>query len=131
MLFKAIALCFLRCQICKFEGHGHGTARSGSTATSTTIRRFKVSQEVVVVRNDLLILPTTQNSTHRKRKRVTKKKDGTDHCPAACFTLSKEEIKQFIQCLLGGNKLFTIVDDKFNALKNEISKESGNRFGCK
>ena len=43
----------------------------------------------------------TQNSTHHKRKRVTKKKAGTDHCPAACFTLSKEEIKQFIQCLLG------------------------------
>ena len=29
-----------------------------------------------------------------------------------------------------GNKLFTIIDDKFNALKNEISKESGNRFEC-
>src|SRR3954468_3144140 len=43
----------------------------------------------------------TQNSTHRMRKRVTKKKASTDHCPAACFTLSKEEIKQFIQCLLG------------------------------
>ncbi len=27
-----------------------------------------------------------------------------------------------------GNKLFTIIDDKFNALKTEISKESGNRF---
>ena len=27
-----------------------------------------------------------------------------------------------------GNKLFNIIDDKFNALKNEISKESGNRF---
>src|SRR3954465_8789542 len=34
-------------------------------------------------------------------KRVTKKKAGTNHCPAACFTLSEEEIKQFIQCLLG------------------------------
>src|SRR3954462_10779573 len=43
----------------------------------------------------------TQNSTHRKRKRVTKKKAGTNHCPMACFTLSEEEIKQFIQCLLG------------------------------
>ena len=29
-----------------------------------------------------------------------------------------------------GNKLLTIIDDKFNALKNEISKESGNRFEC-
>ena len=29
-----------------------------------------------------------------------------------------------------GNKLFSIIDDKFNALKNEISKESGNRFEC-
>ena len=37
----------------------------------------------------------TQNS-HRKRKRVIKKKTGIDHCPAACFTLSQEEIKQFI-----------------------------------
>src|SRR3954470_17737581 len=43
----------------------------------------------------------TQNSTHRKRKRVTKKKAGTDHCPPVCFTLSEEEIKQFIECLLG------------------------------
>ena len=43
----------------------------------------------------------TQNSTHRKRKGVTKKKAGTDHCPTACFTQSEEEIKQFIQCLLG------------------------------
>src|SRR3954462_14076589 len=45
----------------------------------------------------------TQNSTHRKRKRVTKKKEIKQfiQCPAACFTLSKEEIKQFIQCLLG------------------------------
>src|SRR3954467_897904 len=25
----------------------------------------------------------------------------TDHCTAVCFTLSEEEIKQFIQCLLG------------------------------
>src|SRR4051812_5443016 len=41
-----------------------------------------------------------QNS-HRKLKRVTKKKAGTDHCPAACFTMSMEEIKSFIQCLLG------------------------------
>ena len=33
---------------------------------------------------------------------MTKKKAGTDHCPASCFfTLSEEEIKQFIQCLLG------------------------------
>ena len=29
-----------------------------------------------------------------------------------------------------GNKLISIIDDKFNALKNEISKESGNRFEC-
>ena len=29
-----------------------------------------------------------------------------------------------------GNKLFSIIDDKFNALKNEISKESGNRYEC-
>ena len=29
-----------------------------------------------------------------------------------------------------GNKLLSIIDDKFNALKNEISKESGNRFEC-
>ena len=29
-----------------------------------------------------------------------------------------------------GNKLFNIIDDKFNAFKNEISKESGNRFEC-
>ena len=29
-----------------------------------------------------------------------------------------------------GNKLINIIDDKFNALKTEISKESGNRFEC-
>ena len=29
-----------------------------------------------------------------------------------------------------GNKLLNIIDDKFNALKNEISKESANRFEC-
>ena len=38
----------------------------------------------------------TQNS-HRKEKKVIKKKIvGFNHCPAACFTLSQEEIKQFI-----------------------------------
>src|SRR4051812_25410068 len=42
----------------------------------------------------------TQNS-HRKRKRVTKKKAGIDHYAAVCFTLSEEEINQFIQFLLG------------------------------
>ena len=29
-----------------------------------------------------------------------------------------------------GNKLLTIIDDKFNALKNEVSKESMNRYEC-
>ena len=29
-----------------------------------------------------------------------------------------------------GNKLMAIIDDKFNVLKNEISKESANRFEC-
>ena len=28
------------------------------------------------------------------------------------------------------NKLLTIIDDKFNVLKNEITKESANRFEC-
>ena len=42
----------------------------------------------------------TKNS-YRKRKKVIKKKTGINHCPAACFTLSQEEIKNFIQCLIG------------------------------
>ena len=29
-----------------------------------------------------------------------------------------------------GKKLFTIIDDKFNALKVEVSKESMNRYEC-
>ena len=29
-----------------------------------------------------------------------------------------------------GNKLLSIIEDKFNSLKLEISKESGNRFEC-
>jgi len=29
-----------------------------------------------------------------------------------------------------GNKLLSVIDDKFNSLKIEISKESGNRFEC-
>ena len=42
----------------------------------------------------------TQKS-QRKGKMVIKKKTGINHCPAACFILSQEEIKQFIQCLIG------------------------------
>ena len=45
----------------------------------------------------------TQKSC-REGKNVIKK-TGINHCPAACFTLSQEEIKQFIQCLLGGKFL--------------------------
>src|SRR3954463_12295732 len=40
-------------------------------------------------------------SSHRKRKRMTKKKTGIDHCPPACFTLCEEEIKRCIRCLIG------------------------------
>ena len=29
-----------------------------------------------------------------------------------------------------GNKLISVIEDKFNSLKIEISKESGNRFEC-
>jgi hypothetical protein len=35
---------------------------------------------------------------HRKGKKVKKTEH---HCPPSCFTLSQEEIKQFLKCLLG------------------------------
>jgi hypothetical protein len=57
--------------------------------------------EFMQIRNDLHVgRPDDEEETEGRRK-GKKGKRNDYHCPASCFTLSPQEIKQFFNCLLG------------------------------